>query len=319
MQDQIEQLLAAHADIYSSPKQNRISELESKVADLDFDGLHIGAPDIADISIPGIPILALTGNSLLRAWEVDARLNCVLVAVDMDRGITRTWPLYIPAAKKLKPRPRSAKPVGEAAEAHESGCVYHLVGETLAEGLPPGDYAVTLVEWDRASNIRTVQKLAKANPRRPVKQPVIQWPWAFWSSNPSVFQLQGESPKLEGETGLAVALTGAGDQARLMGSFGLKARPSHLIPLDSIPESSRTDIHSGIPVDLLQFSKNQPVPERIQILVPVHGGGPAKAGDILKGWFSYPLARLHRKEETLIYAFVDGMRSEAIRIPALQP
>jgi hypothetical protein len=323
MQDAVEKLLSTFTDLYSSPKPERIAALEAKLAEIGFDGLHIGAPETVEASMAWIPALGLTGGSRLRGWEVDARKNPVLVAVDLDRGTSRAWPLHRPPAKKAKAPARPAKPVGEAAEAREYACIPHFVGETVPEGLPAGEFALSLVEWDRVSNIRLVKKTAKpprasARPNAPPPKPhTLPWPWDFWGANPSLFQEQAGSVKLEGETGVAMGVSGDGDSARLVGRVSFKARPIHVIPKDSQPKSSPTDIQAGIRIDLLQFTQDHVVPERIQIMVPIHRSAPAKPGETLQGWFAYPFSRLQRKEETILYAFADCLRSEPMRIPAL--
>lgn len=325
MQDAVEKLLSTFTDLYSSPKPERIAALESKLAEIGFDGLHIGAPETVDASMAWIPAIGLLGSSRLRAWEVDARKNPVLVSVDLDRATSRAWPLHRPPAKKVKLPPKAARPVGEAAEAREYACIPHFVGESMPEGLLPGEYAISLVEWDRVSNIRLVKKTAKpprasARPNTPPpKAPSLPWPWDFWSANPALFEAQAESAKLEGETGIAMTLSGTGASARLVGRVAFKPRPIHLIPKESQPKSGPTDIQAGIRVDLLQFTQDHSVPERIQIMVPIHHSAPVKPGEILVGWFAYPFPRLQRKEETLVYAFADCLRSEPMRIPAQAP
>jgi hypothetical protein len=323
MQDSVEKLLSSFTDLFSSPKPERIAELESKLSELGFQGLHIGAPETVDASMAWIPAVGLTGSSRQRAYEVDPRKNPVLVAVDLDRGTSRAWPLHRPPAKKGKAPPKAVKPVGEAAEAREYACIPHFVGESIAEGLPPGDYALSLVEWDRVSNIRLVKKTAKpprasARPNTPPpKPPTLPWPWDFWSANPALFEAQDGAGKPEGDTGVSLTLIEAGGSPKLVGRVAFKPRPIHLIPKESQPKASPTDIQAGIRVDLLQFTLDHSVPERIQILVPIHRSAPAKLGETLEGWFAYPFSRLQRKEETLVYAFADCLRSEPIRIPAL--
>lgn len=323
MQESVEKLLSTFADLFTAPKPERIAALESQLSGLGFEGLHLAAPETVEASMAWIPALGLTGSSRLRAWEVDARKNQVLVAVDLDRGTSRAWPLHRPPAKKVKAPPKTAQPVGEAAEAREYACIPHFVGESMPEGLSPGDFSVSLVEWDRVSNIRLVKKTAKpprasARPNTPPpKAPSLPWPWEFWSANPNLFEAQAESAKLAGETGVAMALAGSGDAAKLVGRVAFKPRPIHLIPKESQPKASPTDIQAGIRVDLLQFTLDHAVPERIQIMVPIHHAAPVKPGEILQGWFAYPFSRLQRKDETLVYAFADCLRSEPFRVPAL--
>lgn len=325
MQDSVEKLLSSFADLFTSPKPERIALLESKLSEFGFEGLHIGAPETVDASMAWIPAVGLTGSSRLRAWEVDTRKNSVLVAVDLDRGTSRAWPLHRPVAKKSKASYKSVRPEGDATEAREYACIPHFVGEGMPEGLPHGEYALSLVEWDRVSNIRLVRKSAKpprasARPNAPPpKSPSLPWPWDFWSANPALFEAPAETVKLEGDTGVAITISGTGESARLVGRVAFKPRPIHLIPKDSQPKATPTDIQAGIRVDLLQFTQDHSVPERIQILVPIHLSAPAKAGETLEGWFAYPFSRLQRKVDTLVYAFADCLRSDPIRIPAQAP
>src|SRR5688572_18075895 len=82
MRDDIDKLLAAYPDIYANPDSNRISELQSKFGDLEFDGIHIGAPDQVESAIMGIPTITLESTGMHRGWDVNERLNQAIVSID---------------------------------------------------------------------------------------------------------------------------------------------------------------------------------------------------------------------------------------------
>lgn len=316
MRDQIEKLLTSYSDVYVVPNQDRITELQSKFGDMEFDGIHIGAPGQVDPAITGIPTITLESTGMHRGWDVNERLNQVIVSVDLDRSDIRVLPLYKPPMKRLKPMPKGPKPADLSTTARSYGARHRIIGET--GGIEPGVYSVSVIEWDRVSNIRTVVKKPKPG-APPIKLPIPQWPWEQWKAQAADYQAQPGSPKLDGDVGLVVEQVGTDEKAALLGSFAAKARPIHIITADPGTVAAKSDIRAGVAVDFLQFTLDKTSPERIRILVPIKAASPVKSGDALKGWFAYPLARLQRKEETVVYVFVDGMRSETIRIPALQP
>ena len=317
MRDKIEKLLAAYQDVYTTPQQDRISDLESKFGDLEFDGIHIGAPDQVEPAITGIPTITLEASGAHRSWDVDERLNQAIVSIDLERSEIRVLPLYKPPTKRLKPQPpKGPKPADLSTTARSYGARLRIIGET--GGIEPGDYSVSVIEWDRVSNMRSVVK--QADPKAPpIKPALLQWPWDLWKAQAADFQARHDSPKVEGDIGLAVEQVGTDGKAALIGSFATKARPIHVIPADPGTVAGHSDIRAGVPVDLLQFTLDSYRPEEIRIMVPIKVPAPVKPGDTLKGWFTYPLANLLRKEETMVYIFVDGMRSGPFRVPALKP
>lgn len=317
MRDQVENLLASYVDVYTSPLPNRLSELESKFGDTGFDGIHIGAPEQVELSTIGIPTVTLMSTLMQRSWDINPRKNCVIVAFDLDRSDSRVMPIYKPPTKRLKPMPpKGPKPADLSTTGRSYGAHHRIVGEM--DWKDPGTYSISVVEWDRVSNIRSVIK--KPNPKAPpVKLPIPQWPWEKWKALEPDFQAQPGSPELNDDIGLTVEQVGTDEKATLLGSFGVTARPIHVIAADPGTVAAKSDIRAGVPVDILRFTLDNLVPEHIQLLAPIKAPGPVKTGDTLKGWFSYPLAKLWRKEETIVYAFVDGMRAGPFRIPALKP
>src|SRR5688572_4189162 len=75
MEDQLELLASEYRDLYAAPSEERNSELDFKVAELEWEGLYLAAPAKVDAAIPGIPILAMTRRSDLREWEARLRKN----------------------------------------------------------------------------------------------------------------------------------------------------------------------------------------------------------------------------------------------------
>lgn len=313
----VDNLLSSYSDLYLDPRQGKLGELESDLIGLDFSGIHIGAPDSVDASVPGIPILALEGNTMLRSWEVDPRKNCVVIATSLDYGITRIWPLYKPPTKRMAPTPEAAKPQGESAEARSFSARHLLAGEAVPGGLPSGEYSLCLLEWDRASNIRVVKRLTgpggkPALPRTPA------WNYTVFAATPEAFRPKGGSPTLKEPEGAVLVLSGESGKAALLGTFSVKARSIHLDPPDP-KHMAVMGIGAVVPVDIVLLSKGKLVSEHRTLQIPIYGPLGAKSGDSLKGWFEIPLAGLQRKEETMVYAFVDGFRAGPVRIPALKP
>jgi hypothetical protein len=316
MRDQIDKLLAAYSDVYEFARPERMEELESKIAGLDFDGIHIGVPDSIKGPTTGIPLMALSGNTLLRAWEVNQRSNAIIAATDVETGKTRFWPLYPPPVKKLKPMPKPAKPTGEAASAREYGCLHRVIGESDPSGMPVGEYAISVLEWDRTSNIETLRILGKPD-RPPEDTHVRDLPWSSWESHAADFLQEPQSPRLAGATGLVAAIVGNGSEARILVSFALKSRESQLIR--STPEVGNhvKDIRAAVAVEVVQLTLDKLVPEVFRILAPIHHPGSLNPGDLVKGWLALPLAKMRKQDETQVYVFADGLRAGAIRVPAM--
>ncbi len=315
MRDQLDKFLTSYSDVYATQDSNRLLELESKFGDMEFDGIHIGAPEQVEPAIMGIPTIILSSTKMNRRADVNERQNSAIIAINLDLWEIRTPPLYKPPTKRLKPMPKGPKSAELETDARSYGARFRVVGED--GGLMPGTYSVSVIEWDRVSNIRTVVKMPKPSDL-PIKLPAPLWPWEQWKLQAADFRAQPGSPKLDGDVGLAVEMTGADEKAALLGSFGTKARPLHIIAADP-GAAARSDIRAGVPVDLLQFTLDTVQPEQIRILAPIQAAAPVKSGDALKGWFTYPVAKLQRKEETMVYVFVDGMRSGPFKIPALKP
>lgn len=87
----MEKMLHAFQDLNSAPISKRLTALEYKLSEMDWDGLYLGARKIVSAWDKGIPI----------------------VVADLERGTARTWPLYKLSVKKYKPHLKDEKPAAD--------------------------------------------------------------------------------------------------------------------------------------------------------------------------------------------------------------
>lgn len=302
MEESLEKLVEGHKDYYSAPSEEKISELDFKVLDLEWEGEYVSAPEIVEASKPGIPVLILTRSSSLREWEVRLKKNGFVLATDLERGESWMRPLEKPPSKRLKPTPdvKGRKP--EPGEGHVAGAFWHLVGEGKVEPLLQGEYTVALINYDHISNLRTIKKLGPTKPADPVI-PSGQWPWDRWADN-QVYQANSASPKIEKGLSCAFKLVGEKAERKLLGAFSTKARKIHIIPADP-KRAGASNIQGVINVDLILMTLDK-TPQMVSIAVPIFGSSPLHLDDSLKGWFNLPFPFEPSVEERMLYAVVDG-------------
>jgi hypothetical protein len=315
MEDQLEKLVAGYRDLYFAPNDERKSELEDKLSELDWRGEFLAAPAIVDASIPGIPILALNKRSDLREWEVNLRSNGFVISNDIERGETWVIPLYKPPEKRLKPQPKTKGPKPEPGDGSYTGVVRRVVGESQIEPLHPGEYAVTLVTWDHLSNTRRIRKEGDS---KHVEQAIsfVSWPWNSWLDK-QAFMPFAASPKMNKEEGIALILDGEKADRKIIGSLIAKARPMHLISPDP-KRAAFVGIQAGIHVDLILFTLDLP-PQVVRIDVPILGSSPIKVGDEMKGYFNLPFPFEPSTEDRMLYAVASGKVIGPVKVPGEKP
>ena len=310
----LETIVDSFQDLYSVPTLERITELEMKLADLKWDGLYLSAPDSVEPDVTGIPILALSGFTSLREWEVEPRKNSTVLLADLGGGKIHFSSLFKRQVKVMKPVFKSARPSPES-NGRRYGCVRILMGDSLPNGLPPGTYALAHISWDRLSNIRLVERKRESEPGRlppsNISVSPFVWPWQRWAKS-QAYKAAPDSPKIGIGGGLALVSAGVGDT--LFGTFSIKARPIHIIPAE---KGGRTiqGIRAGVNVDLLIFTLNRPFPEVVRVEVPVYSSEHIPVGIQIRGWFSVPFPFEPSEEERMLYAVADGEVAGPVRIP----
>lgn len=318
MEDQLEKLVSTYQDLYTAPTEERTSELEFKLLEMEWEGEFVTAPPVVAASTPGIPILVLTRRSSLREWEVDLDKNAVVIYSDLERGTIGSRPLYKPPTKAMKPQskpePRGRKP--EVGEGHVAGAIRHLVGESLPEPLSRGEYAITVITWDYHSNQRRVRKEGPSKPVNPVDA-AAEWPWDRWVDT-HAFKMSPDSPVVEGEDGLGLKVEGVNVGRKLLGAMTTKARSVHIIS-PVAKHVSYSEIHAGIHVYLLLFTLDKYPPKSIKLSVPILGSTQIKVGDQLNGWFSMPFPFEPSSEDRMLYAVADGKITGPIKILGEKP
>lgn len=204
IEDMLESLAVEYGDLFVETTEDRTTELDFKIADLEWEGIYLAAPASLDASAKGIPVMAFMKRDDLDEWKVPIRKNGFLVFTNLDRGITGITPLHKPAEKKLKPQPdiRGRKP--ESGEGYSAGAVLRVIGDAQSESLAKGEYAVYLISFDRIYNQCRVVK--KGGPESPVHSVVAaEWPWKNWEDI-RAFQASPSSPALAKDHGIAVAV-----------------------------------------------------------------------------------------------------------------
>lgn len=315
MEDQMEKLVSGYKELFTAPSDTKRMELEDKVAEMEWDGLFLAAPAIVEASNPTIPILLASRISTLREWEVELEKNAYVLFSDLDRGEIGIRNLYKPSKKPMKKvhEEKGRKP--DAGEGYRTGVDLYLIGGSPAESLPPGDYVVSLINFDRKSNPRKVKKLGTLKPIDPVVA-AEQWPWEGWSDT-KTYTSDSASPAVVGNEGVAVNVSGSKADRRIAGSLLVNARPVHLIPPDP-KRSAHAGIQAGIHVDLLLFNVDHP-PKVVRIDVPILADSPLQVGDAMKGWFNLPFPFEPSMEERMLYAVADGSIVGPIRIMGEKP
>lgn len=316
MEEQLEKLASEYRDLYSSPNEARNSELGFKISDLEWEGLYLAAPEKVDAAAPGIPILAMMRRSDLHEWEARLKKNSALVFTNLESGTTGMRPLYNPPVKKMKPQPdaRGRKP--EADEGFVAGAIHNEIGASQSGPLPPGEYTVALIAWDRLTNQRRVLKEGRAGPVDLVAI-AASWPWERWADT-QAFKAGPASPPLDASNGVAVKVAGQKDARIVSGTLAAKARAINLIPQDS-KRATPSGIQAGVDVLLLLFSLDKYPPESVKIAVPILGAASINVGDVMKGWFTLPFPFQPSAEERMLYAVVDGQVSGPLRVPGEKP
>jgi hypothetical protein len=150
------------------------TEVELAVARTDFRGLAIAAPaQVRTDGKPVVPVVLLTQQTVLRAWEVPDQYNLMLAVTDLDSGAVRASRALVDPkdeapANAVRP-PRPPKPTGSAA----SGIATKV--RRLEVPVPPGQsgaLAIAVISFDVISNTSKVDlagsKARAAGPARAV-------------------------------------------------------------------------------------------------------------------------------------------------------
>lgn len=143
-----------------------LTQVEVAAARSDFRGLAVAVPpQLASDSASALPVVILSQQTALRAWQVGAQYNLMMAVADVDSGSVRlTRALVDPKdeeAPNTPPPARQAPPEGAAA-AGVSTKVHRLAVPT-----PPGHsatLAVTALSFDQVSNTALVT-LAGSRPK----------------------------------------------------------------------------------------------------------------------------------------------------------
>lgn len=316
MEDQLEKLASAYEDLYFAPTEARTSELDFKIADLEWEGLYLAAPAKVDADATGLPLLALMRRSDLHEWEVRLRKNSAVVFTDLASGKTGLRPLYNPPVKKMKPQPdiRSRKP--EPDEGFMAGAIRQVIEVPQPESLIPGDYSVALISWDCLSNQRRIHKEGRPKPVEPAID-VAAWPWDHWTDTKK-FQEGPSSPILGGDEGIVLKVEGQMDSRILSATVAVKARAINIVSREPNRKAD-PDIQAGVNVYLLLFSLDKYPPESALVSIPIMGPVPIHIGAVLKGWFTMSFPFKPSIEDRMLYAVVEGNVTGPIRVPGEKP
>jgi len=316
MEEKLEKLALEYGDLFTKPREERTSELDFKIADMEWEGIYLAAPASVDASENGIPVMAFMKRDDLDEWKVRIRKNSFLVFTNLDRGNTGITPLHKPPEKKMKPQPdiRGRKP--EAGEGYSAGAVRRVIGDAQSESMAKGDYVISLISYDRISNQCRVEK--KGKPETPVLSIAdAEWPWKNWADT-TAFENSPSSPALSKDQGIALAVGERNGVFMVFGTVAAKARDYHLIPPDP-DRKVNSGVQAGIHVDLILVSLDRYPPDVVRLSVPIMCSGPLHVGDAMSGWFSAAFPFKPSEEERVLYAIADGEVVGPVPIPGITP
>lgn len=242
-------------------------------------GLYVRSPQQIDMTTaPTWPVIVVVGESRQRMQGMILGNNGMLLIEALDRRAPLSRALLFPPPSPLKiPMPPSSRPPEPKPDpsslADHSTVALVLDLKTLKEPLPPGRYALTVLEYDWKSNTTVIELVdgeksqAKApnawvdgattefqaaaaatntTPGVTLDAPII------WSKRATSFQLRGQVRLPVERTWLTAASTANAPQAEI---------PAHLVLVE----------------------KNVLWPQRTDFTIPVRGSKPLAAGDEISG------------------------------------
>jgi len=312
MEEKLEKLASEYRDLLIKPTEDRISELDFKIANLEWEGLFLTSLPNVEAPIPGIPVMAFMKRDDLDEWKVRIRKNSFLVFTNLDRGITGITPLHKPPEKKMKPQPDAPGRKPEPGEGYSAGAIRRVIGDSQPEPMAPGEYAISLISFDHITNQCRVKKEEKSDSPDPAVD-FETWPWEIWADT-KAFQENFSVNANPQEKGMYLKVEKQNGVIMVLGCVATTARSGHLIPPNPDRQVNQW-IRAGIHIDLVLTTLDRYPPEVVRLAVPIMGSSHLQVGDSISGWFSVPFSFKSSDEDRMLYAFSDGKVAGPVRIP----
>ena len=288
-----------------------LSKQEFELLKAGFQGVAVNAPESIDAGKQTkLPLVVGIGKTTRRQWEVHEPKNLSLVAWTpetakvflADAAPPRVKRPPVEIVSRMPPEPSEKPPYGRTASIRR----IEDVRASLSLPWQPGRIRLAVMHYDWLSNVVEVQltgeqKPAKGAPVEVRPEPRPDAPEAQGGLMGKVFgqakitlpcyESTPLSPKLPAE-GLALAVGAklvASDHLPVYGTLAVRARDWHVREPGTVHlgmRGKKLQVVAVVPVTLLVFALDLPIPHRFDWGVPVYGEAPARKGDVLRGNFA---------------------------------
>jgi len=289
-----------------------LGEREMRLVRSDFEGIAVNAPAVIDITKrQALPVVVGIGKTTRRQWEVYEPKNLSLVAWDPDTAQVYLSDASPPRVKRppeeitsrMPPEPDEEPPYAQTASVKMAV----RAKDRLELPWAPARLRLAAVHFDWLSNVVPVElrgerepargKLRKISPepnpraaeaeRGLLKKPAIPLP---------SYEATPLSPKAPPQ-GLAFTVASklaASTSLPVYGSFSTQARQWHIDRSGTVHPGAggrKLKVVAVVPVTLLVFTLDLPLPKRFDWGVPVYAEGPVEAGSTIAGQFAIDALR----------------------------
>lgn len=289
-----------------------LTHVELAAARSDFRGLAVAVPpQLASDTASAVPVVLLSQQTVLRAWQVSEQYNLMLAVTDVDTGAVRITRALVDAkdgeSRDSSPPQRPPAPTGAAA-AGVSTKVHRLEVR-----IPPGHtatLAVAAMSFDRVSNTAVVA-LAGSRPKaaatvrainpRPSPAPGLPT-YAATSRSP-------KPPQLGLEFGVEVPPGAAG--ITVFGAFAKPLAGHELLRATQAMRDNGVDRQATavVPLTVAVLGLDWQAPRMHTLAVPVYGAPDLPIGQRMSGYFDapVPLGMALPAGEYVAYVLMDGV------------
>ena len=314
------EMQALGLDAYLRKDTSTISGLPREALQQNLRGLFLSAPPSLDAQVvQPVPGLLLLVRPETRTKAFPFPLNAVVVATDLDRGVTYAGPAFIAdptkrpyaiagqesrSATLVPPLPLRSPPEQELLERAGHGLSASFIWLDFAKllNLPKqaAHYLVRVISYDEFSNAANIDVQAKAGNGNGWTPAVAQ----------ALMDRQSEQRKINGEPnfertaktpanpgpGAVLVLDGPredGNKRRVWarGSFRLKLTAAMLVaaPADR-NEQPKPSPSAVVPASILLIMKGRPAPVHMHLEVPIISQRALRTGDLVEAIFEVDLA-----------------------------
>ncbi len=287
--------------MFFSDDEDEVKKLIYELSGINFYGISINClPKIELKEETSLPIIIVTQESGLRAWQVSLKSSCSLIATNLEtREIFFGRPFWDPETETSLEEideVKYQKPEGGQAVSILSDATRVDARKVLGLPWTPGRYRFNVVSFDWISNSVDVA-LEGTVPEEMVPPASVSRliePAKSGDGYLPTYLRVSSSPKLQTGASTAADVTvtpkpNPHTQLLVSGSFSVIADETHLpFVAYNIPEIDGVDknVAAAVPVTLALFVKNSSIPYRFDWKIPIYSERPIKPGDRVEGYFS---------------------------------